>query len=87
MQYPCFRPVRTRLSRTRLRNLRRRIYSKAQDKVEGPTMRKYMMLSLFLPLALSACISSSSPPPPSNTIVVPQGTAVVCSDGTQPPCR
>ncbi len=50
-------------------------------------MRKYMMLSLFLPLALSACISSSSPPPPSNTIVVPQGTAVVCSDGTQPPCR
>ena len=47
-----------------------------------------LMLALLLPFALSACISSSSPPPPAaTTVVVPQGTSVVCSDGSQPPCK
>ncbi len=35
-------------------------------------------------LSLASCISSSSPP--HETIIVPQGTTAVCSDGTRPPC-
>lgn len=35
-------------------------------------------------LSLASCISSNSPP--RETIVVPQGSTVVCSDGTRPPC-
>lgn len=39
-------------------------------------------------LALGGCISSSSPSPPANTtVVVPNGSTVVCSDGAPPPCR
>lgn len=35
-------------------------------------------------LSLASCISSNSPP--RETIIVPQGTTAVCSDGTRPPC-
>lgn len=42
-------------------------------------------------LALASCSSSSgggsSPPQQPNVIVVPQGSAVVCTDGSAPPCR
>ena len=52
-----------------------------------------MRLSWFvvlLPLALGGCFSfsSSNPSPPAgNTYVVPQGSTVVCSDGSAPPCH
>ncbi len=35
-------------------------------------------------LSLASCISSNSPP--RETIIVPQGSSAVCSDGTRPPC-
>jgi hypothetical protein len=45
------------------------------------------MLVFFVPVLLAGCISSSNPtPPPSTTIVVPQGSTAVCSDGQMPPC-
>ncbi len=48
------------------------------------------VLILLIFLALGGCISfsSSSPrPPASNTVLLPPGATVVCSDGTRPPCR
>jgi len=45
--------------------------------------------TLLAPAALLAgCISSSNPPPPApaSTIVVPQGSTVVCSNGLPGPC-
>lgn len=57
----------------------------------GPRMKSMAVASLFLlPLSLgvAGCISSSNPSPPaSTTVVVPQGSTAVCSDGTAPPCR
>jgi len=42
---------------------------------------------LLLPLALAGCLSFNTSPPPRQTIVVPPaGSAVVCSNGMQPPC-
>ncbi len=35
-------------------------------------------------LSLASCISSNSPP--RETIIVPQGSTAVCSDGARPPC-
>ena len=35
-------------------------------------------------LSLASCISSNSPP--RETIIVPQGSTAICSDGTRPPC-
>ena len=51
-------------------------------------MSMRLCLALFLAsLGLSGCISSSSPPPPAtNTVVVPQGSTVVCPNGYAPPC-
>jgi hypothetical protein len=61
-----------------------------RDTPRGSTM-KIILASLLMLSALSGCISSSSPPPPqkSTTVVVPpsSGTAVICSDGTNPPCH
>lgn len=52
----------------------------------GRTRLKFLLLSTVL--ILGGCISSSNPSPPHNTtVVVPQGTTVVCADGTSPPCR
>jgi hypothetical protein len=51
---------------------------------------KPLAAALLLPLALgvAGCISSSNPSPPaSTTVVVPNGSTAVCSDGTAPPCR
>jgi hypothetical protein len=48
------------------------------------------LLALLLPLALAGCFSfSSSSPraPASNTVVLPPGTTVVCSNGAPPPCQ
>ncbi len=47
-------------------------------------------LLILVPLGfgVTGCISSSNPSPPaSTTVVVPNGTSVVCSDGMAPPCR
>jgi hypothetical protein len=46
-------------------------------------------LVLLAPAALLAgCISSSNPPPPApaSTVVVPQGSTVICSNGAPGPC-
>ena len=43
------------------------------------------VLALALPLALGGCLSFSSSPP-RETVVVPQGTTLVCANGLQPPC-
>jgi hypothetical protein len=47
-------------------------------------------LACGLLLALSACSSSiggGSSPPAQNTVVLPPGAHLVCSDGTAPPCH
>jgi hypothetical protein len=52
--------------------------------------RPMRVLVLLVPLLVAGCFSfsSSSPTPPaSNTVVLPPGASVVCSDGTRPPCR
>jgi len=50
-------------------------------------MRRSLLL-LLLPLGLSGCLSfSSSPSPPAQTIVVPPGSTVLCSNGSAPPCQ
>lgn len=41
-------------------------------------------------LALSACSSTfggGSAPPAQGTVAIPQGTKLVCLDGSPPPCR
>ena len=44
-------------------------------------------LVLAVPLALGGCISvTREAPPPTTTVVVPQGSTAVCSNGTAPPC-
>jgi hypothetical protein len=61
--------------------------------VDAPRSRGGKVLTaiaLLLPLSLglAGCISSSNPSPPANTtIVVPNGSNAVCTDGTAPPCR
>jgi hypothetical protein len=51
-------------------------------------MRRSMLLLLFLSLGLAACVSfSGSSRPAPQTIVVPPGSKVYCSDGSAPPCR
>ena len=51
-----------------------------------------MRLSWFLillPLALGGCLSlnSSNPArPANNTVIVPQGSTALCSNGAAPPC-
>lgn len=60
---------------------------------DGQHMKKrviYLLLLAPLSFGLTGCISSSNPPPPppsSTTVVVPSGTTVICSNGTQPPCQ
>ena len=53
-------------------------------------MKLLMSLFVLVPI-LAGCISSSSPPAPAKTVtvVVPQNSdaVVICSDGTNPPCR
>lgn len=44
------------------------------------------LLVLALPLVLSGCLSFSSSSPPRETLIIPPGTTLVCSNGTQPPC-
>jgi len=55
---------------------------------QGDAMSMRLCLALFLAsLGLTGCISSSSPPPPAtNTVVVPEGSTVVCPSGYAPPC-
>ncbi|MGE0417522.1 MAG: hypothetical protein AB7O80_12000 [Acetobacteraceae bacterium] len=53
-------------------------------------MRLAVLVMMGLQLMLTGCVSfsSSDPSPPRNTtVVVPPGTAVICADGTSPPCR
>jgi len=61
------------------------------DKYNGRRVAKTAVSSLFLltlGFGIAGCISSSNPSPPANTtVVVPNGTTVICSDGTAPPCR
>lgn len=49
-----------------------------------------LLTALLLVPILTGCISSSSPAPPAShtTVVVPPDnrTAVICADGTKPPC-
>ncbi len=50
---------------------------------------RWTIAAMLLPLALGGCLSfsSGSPPPPAqNTVVVPSGATVVCSNGQAPPC-
>lgn len=52
-------------------------------------MRVLSFVLLLATLALGGCLSFSSgdPSPPSHaTVVVPPGSAVVCANGTAPPC-
>ncbi|HEX2941249.1 MAG TPA: hypothetical protein VHO91_09395 [Rhodopila sp.] len=48
-------------------------------------MKKVLIVCL-LPLGLAGCLSYSSSPPPKTTVVVPQGSAVTCSNGQPGPC-
>ena len=51
---------------------------------------KNAMLAALAASLLVGCISSSSPAPAkTTTVIVPQGaqTTVICTDGTQPPCK
>lgn len=46
------------------------------------------MLLLLLPLGVAGCILYSGTSTPShNTIVVPPGSVVYCSNGYAPPCQ
>jgi hypothetical protein len=50
-------------------------------------MAKLVPLALAAPLLLGGCISvTRESPPPTSTVVVPQGSTAICSNGTQPPC-
>lgn len=58
------------------------------------THRKHPGLTVILAgaacLALSACSSTfggGSPPPAQGTVAIPQGTKLVCLNGSPPPCR
>jgi hypothetical protein len=45
-------------------------------------------LLLVLSLGLAACVSySGTSRPAQQTIIVPPGSKVYCSDGSAPPCR
>jgi hypothetical protein len=44
----------------------------------------FAALALAGVLSLTSCISWSSHP--RETVVVPEGSTAVCSDGTRPPC-
>jgi hypothetical protein len=48
-----------------------------------------LSILLLLPLCLAGCISYSNTgtPPAQNTLVVPPGSIVYCSNGGAPPCR
>ncbi len=54
-------------------------------------MRAAHLMMVLLPMTLTGCLSfsSSDPAPPrsNTTIVVPQGSTVVCANGQAPPCR
>ena len=54
-----------------------------------PSLKTLLILALPVLFGMSACISSSNPSPPAHntTIVVPQGSQAVCSDGTAGPCH
>jgi hypothetical protein len=46
------------------------------------------MLLLLLALGFSGCVTySGTSTPPQNTIVVPPGSTVYCSNGSAPPCQ
>lgn len=44
----------------------------------------FAVVALAGVLSLASCITSNSPP--RETIIVPQGSTAVCSDGSRPPC-
>jgi hypothetical protein len=49
-------------------------------------MKKLLLVAL-IPLGLGGCLSfQGSPPPAKNTIVVPPGSTVSCSNGQPGPC-
>ena len=54
-------------------------------------MRVIHLIVILLPVTLIGCLSfsSSDPAPPkgNTTIVVPQGSTVVCANGRAPPCQ
>ncbi|HLN25932.1 MAG TPA: hypothetical protein VK558_18330 [Patescibacteria group bacterium] len=59
---------------------------------DGPSLARTAVCSVVLALfflSIGGCISSSSPPAPapSSTVVVPNGSTVICSNGSSPPCR
>jgi hypothetical protein len=44
------------------------------------------LVALLLALSLSGCISLGSAPPGKTVVVAPQGSHVVCQNGSAPPC-
>ena len=48
---------------------------------------KKLLIVVLMPLSLGGCLSfSSTPEPKTTTVVVPPGSAVVCSNGQPGPC-
>lgn len=50
---------------------------------------RVVTVACFCLVAVTACSSSfgGGSSPDKTTVVIPPGASVVCSDGTQPPCR
>ena len=49
---------------------------------------RWSLLLLLLPFGLGGCLSfSSTPAPPPQTIIVPPGATITCSNGQAPPCQ
>jgi hypothetical protein len=61
----------------------RRIIGLNTDTARFGRWRPLAAVLVPLTLGVAGCISSSNPsPPPSTTIVIPQGAAVVCPNGS-----
>jgi hypothetical protein len=50
-------------------------------------LRLVFVTSLVISVAACSSSSGGGSKPASTTIVVPSGAKIVCSDGSQPPCR
>ncbi len=63
-----------------------------KEKAVRPCLLRLAFAGACLSLvSLTACSSSSGggsePPRQPASVVIPPGSTVICSDGTQPPCR